>query len=390
VSLVLVIPFLVLLFSKAAFIQVQSVTIFLACFYHLLNKEDLGSHYSKDGFLKFLIFIFLLGTIVGGIYTLYGHNDFFKFLQYSFLSFSAIVGYLFGFQRNFEKGILSFLIFILLADILMFFALIASGNEGRSSIGTSNLLPFIIVIFFNLKFKSSNTIWIVFFTIFSILAYLLSGMRSSLGVMSLSLSLIAIYYVNIKFLFKFFKLFLFSLTILFIVLTFIPKTIISNIEDQVDSVIFRFETTIFNDYGVKLDGNNDGRELETASALAEFTSEIDGFHYIVGYGHGFVYFDQMQSKVKAHLHMSFYAYYFRYGLFGVLFLFVMFFMTVKNLIWLFFKPRIFDNAVAYALWLSVLQILVISIIAASLISVIHWIIVGSAVGFTYKLNNNEK
>jgi hypothetical protein len=215
-------------------------------------------------------------------------------------------------------------------------------------------------------------------------------MRSSLGVMSLSLSLIAIYYVNIKFLFKFFKLFLFSLTILFIVLTFIPKTIISNIEDQVDSVIFRFETTIFNDYGVKLDGNNDGRELETASALAEFTSEIDGFHYIVGYGHGFVYFDQMQSKVKAHLHMSFYAYYFRYGLFGVLFLFVMFFMTVKNLIWLFFKPRIFDNAVAYALWLSVLQILVISIIAASLISVIHWIIVGSAVGFTYKLNNNEK
>jgi hypothetical protein len=206
--------------------------------------------------------------------------------------------------------------------------------------------------------------------------------------MAISFGLVFLYRFQFRSLLRLLKYVMICLLFLGVLVVFTPENIKNSLITNVDNVVYRFETTLFSEEGVQLDSSssNGGRKVEAESAMDEF-NENSGLHIITGYGHGFVYFDRMQEKVKAHVHITYVAYYIRYGIIGLIFLTVLYFVSLANTIKLFFKPRSLSNAILFGLWLSVLQILFISLIAASLISIIHWVIIGLAFGFQYYINS---
>lgn len=382
-SLILIIPLLSILISKSLFIQLQSVTVFLGC---ILIMTRYGWKRDDSFMSSFLLFLFFYGTLLGAGYIIFGNNDAFKMIQYSFLALSAYIGYKTGFEIAQKNNLFYLIIFFILVDLLLFYALFLDNNKGRTSIGTSNLFPVLLIIFLDLKLIALKKFkfLVTFLFVTAVLAFLTSGMRSSLGTMAISFVFVFFYKFQFKSLVRLFKYVVISIIVTGIFGVFVQDSIKAALVTGVENIVYRFETTLFSEEGVQLDSpsSNGGREVEAQSAMDEFTKST-GLHTLTGYGHGFVYFDRMQEKVKAHLHITYIAYYVRYGLIGIIFLVFLYFVSLVNTIKQYFKPRTLVNAIQFGLWLSVMQILFISLIAASLISIIHWIIIGLAFGFQY-------
>lgn len=387
-SLFIIFPFIALLFSKAVFIQLQSVTVFLACCFVIVSNNT----EKTTRFGRFILFLCVYGSAIGLYHVVDHYNDLFKYLQYSFLAFSAYIGFKTGSIYVSKHNLITIIIFLFLVDTLMFVSLRGAGHIGRTSIGTSNLLPVMLFLLLTIKkIDNYNQKLIIYVSVFvSIIAYLTSGMRSSIGVMTLSIIALIIYSLSWKLVSGLLRLIIILVILSFIISIFIPKSFINNIETRVDSVVYRFETTIFNDEGIKLDSNNnEGREEEAQSAIDEFFSN-SGFHEVLGYGHGFIYFDRMQQRVKAHLHITYVAYYVRYGIVGILFLVTLYSSVLFFMFRSFFKSKTFENGIRFSLWLSVFQICLISLFAASLISTVHWIIIGFAFAYEIKVQKQLK
>lgn len=388
-TFILFIPLITVLFSKALFVQLQSVTVFLGC---LLVITKYGWKRDNSIMSSFLLFLFFYGTIIGAFYLVFGNNDAYKMIQYSFLALSAYIGFKTGFKIAQKNNLFYFIFIFLLVDLLLFYALFFNGNKGRTSIGTSNLFPVLLIIFLNLESILSRKFkfLITFLLLTAVLAGLISGMRSSLGTIAISCGIVFIYKFQFLKSFKFLKYSIICTLFISICGFFIPDNIKSSVYVSVESIIYRFEKTLFNQDGIQLDSSssNGGRKLEAESAIQEFNKNT-GLHTFIGYGHGFIYFDQMQEKVKAHIHITYIAYYVRYGLLGISFLTFFFLSSIFHLAKYFFKPRDLINSIKFGLWLSVLQILIISLIAASLISIVHWVVIGLAFGFEYFINRKK-
>jgi hypothetical protein len=386
-ALILIVPLCSIFISKSLFIQLQSVSVFVGC---ILVVSKYGWKRDSSFMSSFLLFIFFYGTVIGSCYMILGNNDAYKMIQYSFLSLSSYVGYKTGFIVAQKNNLFYFIIIFILVDLLLFYALFLDSDKGRTSIGTSNLFPVLLIVFIDLKSIASKKYRFLIIGLFltAVLACLTSGMRSSLGTMAISFGLVFLYRFQFRSLLRLLKYVMICLLFLGVLVVFTPENIKNSLITNVDNVVYRFETTLFSEEGVQLDSSssNGGRKVEAESAMDEF-NENSGLHIITGYGHGFVYFDRMQEKVKAHVHITYVAYYIRYGIIGLIFLTVLYFVSLANTIKLFFKPRSLSNAILFGLWLSVLQILFISLIAASLISIIHWVIIGLAFGFQYYINS---
>ncbi|WP_405202187.1 hypothetical protein [Dokdonia sp. LLG6352-1] len=386
-ALIILIPFIALIFSKGMFIQLQSVTIFLACCLIITKGIKVKTIY----FSNLLFFLFFYGTILGLVYTILGDNSFYKCIQYSFLSFSAYIGFRSAFVYLSKFSIVHIVIFFIAADVLMFFALRFGGHFGRTSIGTTNLYPALLFLAFNSKIFNKFSIKIGLFILlfFCIIAYLTSGMRSSIGVMIFSSIIIVLYAFKIKNVGKILRISVLGGVLLLLMNVFVPSNFFDNVIKQLDNVAYRFQTTLLNDEGFRLDSKKgEGRDLEAQSALAKINKNT-GVHQILGYGNGFVYFDQMQSRIKAHLHLTYVAYYVRYGILGLFVLASLYLLVIFKSIKSFFRKKSFENGLSLALWISAIQICVISSVAASLISILHWIIIGMAFAYDKYLENKK-
>jgi len=389
--LLLYIPLVCVTISKGLFVQIQSITSFVA-FSYIYLKTIKESDVKKDFFSKYLFLLFTIGTIIGLFNSAFRENDIYKWIQYSFLAFSGFIAYTSGYNTVITKKELNFIFFIFFVDMIMFIPLLITGSSSRTSIGTSNLYPLILILIFNTSYykgvKTKRNILIYFCLL--LLAYLISGMRSAIGVMLLSTFLILIYYFRISFIPKILKFIIFISMILGLSYFIIPNTIRETIHKRIEVVEERFSNTIFNDAGARLDEKEgEGRDLEALSARDEFINNIYPIDYFIGRGHGFVYFDKMQARVKAHVHISYYAMLTRYGVMGILFYISLFVYCIVNLLILFFKKRNFDNQILFGLFLSTFQILLISTIAASLIYSIHMFIIGFTIGYKKLMNNNN-
>lgn len=384
-----IIPFGSLFISIGLYIKLQSILIFLACFFTVIKKEN--SIIIKNNIFSFTsLFFFGLGSIIGLCYVAFGDNDVYKYIEYSFLTFSTYVGFRYGYIKS-QGDIVSFIFFIFFSVVILFIPMFFSGKFYRSSIGVSNLFPVIMLFILCPQFRISSFLKTVALALFllQILCIILSGMRSSVGNAVLVSVILLIYLLfdrrmQLGFvLMKRISLFLFCIICIFFI---IPSNLMHSIDNKLNSVYNRFSVTIFNDEKIKIDTNDEkGRVIQAQSLLKAIEHKNGNNILILGYGHGFTFFDEMSYKEKAHSHITWTAYYARYGILGVILYIIMFCFVLYKLILLFFMNRNNYNIFSFALWLSVLQIFLTSLIAGSLISIINWIIIGMAVSFdTYK------
>lgn len=156
----------------------------------------------EDGKLVFLISA--IGSLVGGIYSLYGNNDYSNCFEYSILSFVMWFSLLSGisFAGKFkENEILLFCVGIALSETLLIIPrIIQLGLSERSPVGVSVLFPLILIVSLSSERSKLKKIC-VYICIANIIAILLSGMRSTvlIGIFSIFL---AYYYLGFKLSFK--------------------------------------------------------------------------------------------------------------------------------------------------------------------------------------------
>jgi len=379
---IMIIPLGALFISNVLYIQLQAITIFLACFVIVIKERTVKI--KNNVFLFTSLFLFGLGSAVGLYYVIFESNDTYKYIQYCFLTFSAYIGFKYGYVKS-QNNITDFILFICLSETILFIPLLFKNEFYRSSIGTSNLFPVILLLMLYPQFWNSSLSKIIGIIVFvlQILCILLSGMRSSVGLGLFTSVLLVIYLLRSKkkriYLINRILLLLFSAICLYFIL---PSSFLNSIDSKLHLVEQRLTLTLFNDEGIKIDTDDEkGRKKQGESVLKAIERKNSNNILILGYGHGFTFFDEMDNEQKAHSHITWTIFYARYGIIGLTLYIVMFCFVFVKLFFLFFSNISNENIFSFGLWLSVLQIFLLSLIAGSLVSIINWIIIGIAVSF---------
>ena len=389
IFLLVVLPFVLIAISLPAYVQGQAASSFFAFFIFYLMNYKL-TYKTNDFFSRYIFFLFVMGSLVGLIFSILGINSYYKWVQYSLLMLLSFLAYNAGIIVSGKKYLSSFIFLIVLADLLMAIPLILKGHVSRTSIGSSNLYPLLFTFLLNIHWFQNRRdrfkIFLSFF--FLVIVYLFSGMRSGVSAMILSSLLILFYNFHINFTSKFFRLLFFVLLFFIIFIYVLPSSVRNFGMDRINSVMVRLDNTLFSDQGLRLDASEEGgRQLEAQLALNEFQERNEPINYIIGFGHGYTFYNFATQSSQAHIHMTYVAYFVRYGAVGLVFYFLLFVAVLYNICKLFFLKKNIINRLRFGLWISAFQVMLISIISASLINSINVFIIGAAFGLS-KFNIN--
>lgn len=376
IILFILLPLILISISSPLYVRGEAITSFVGFVLFYLYGDKKNNYISR-----YMLVLLFQGVIIGAFFVVLGYNVFTKYIQYSMLALSGYIAFKVGYNCRLDNKYYAFIFLLFLSNILMYIPFLIKGNPQRTSIGSSYLYPLLLIFMFNLSsFKKKGRFIIVCSFFLLLLIYLLSGMRSVLGTMAITTLLVFLYNLNFKSLKKYF---LFAIIIILLGTGgyfILPRSVIEAATNRVEIVNKRFSQTLFNPSGAQLDEYGEGgRSDESKVALKVFNEREIDVTKIIGFGHGFVFNYMFESK--AHMHITFTAFYVRYGIIGVCFYLILFGSVIFFTIRCFFLKRSNANSIRLGLWLSALQVLMVSLIAASLISSINMCIIGMAFGY---------
>ncbi len=337
---------------------------------------------AKPRFTVILIFItFIQGIIVGLYYCLIGINSFSKWVEYSTLAIFSVLFIIVGLRiSELEKNDLSKIILLMcLSDVVMLIPRVVSiGLDRRSPWGSSLWVCSLVILVFLVRERRAIVYCYVLF-ILSMIGALISGMRSSL-LLSLTGVIVSSAYV-LKGSVKIKRLvLLLGLSIgILVIASLLSSSLFSAINQKIQLVERRLESTVLGDKEIHLDEGGEGREEEARHALIEFNRRSTAPSILLGFGHGFTFFDPWDGE-SAHVHLTPVAFYVRYGIAGL----TTYLFTFLLLIWLFIRSFFcsYDDRsrIIFAYRLVALLTFCGSFIAGFLVTPLPWMAIGVALG----------
>lgn len=333
------------------------------------------------------------GSIVGGISSYTGENDWPKWTAYSVLGMSWYFGMRAGeaVGRRFSAAQLTTLILALCwADLALFAPRVYNlGLEVRSPWGSTLWLGFLVSCAVT-QYRGRPGVKIMLAFVTGLVATLVSGMRLT-TVTALAAPMLTFLYLR----WHHFRVarpvarFALVATLLTIVAVATFPDLWRRASEKLQTVGDRLGRSIFSDTEVHLDEGGEGREAEADRALDEFGARKDDLKTVAGCGHGFVYRDPW-GKDSAHVHITPIAFYVRYGLVGVVAFFILLVFVIVAACGSFLSPVSELRVILFGIDLELTLTWVGALFAGLLVLPAPWLCLGLSLGIRSQIRAADR
>lgn len=327
-----------------------------------------------------------LGTLVGALWVGEGQNSTRFWLAYSLIG----AGWLAGLQAGWrsarhldDRALATLLVTACLGDALLVVPRVFTfGMDQRSPLGASVWIGSTVMLL------ASGTLtrrwkWLAGFALTAtLLGTLASGMRSSLLLGIGSLIPAFLYLLRARRIHgrAARRLIAAGLAVGAASLAALPWAM-DSIERKLDLASRRMQATVFSEEGFQLDEDN-GRDTEARWALQEFERRGSKVAPLVGYGHGFIYYNAFQDERLSHVHITPVAFYVRYGAIGLVVLAALMLGSARRALAAFRAARRGGDAqlLGWCVEMTLALLWLGSLIAGTFVALGSWWVLGLAVG----------